>query len=232
MFICPFETVQQKPVYGLIVGWLPPTKTDAALWHVQHLDGDEEDLDELNDFDLAVSKHLAEESLNVRKSAEATESHSWGSLKRRIEEKLETGYTGNEVFALFDRDGKGALDVSALNQGVQRLGLTLTHAEVRSILRRMTVLAGGTVNKASFFEALDIDLRVFAVDNRDSVGGERGRRPRRGRYDEEEEESPRVRSHSQDFQGILLRIREQMEVAVSPQDRGELAEVGNITYIF
>lgn len=33
-------------MYGLIVGWLPATKTDEALWHVQHLDGDEEDLDE------------------------------------------------------------------------------------------------------------------------------------------------------------------------------------------
>ena len=28
------------------MGWLPPTATDAALWHVQHLDGDEEDLEE------------------------------------------------------------------------------------------------------------------------------------------------------------------------------------------
>lgn len=33
-------------MYGLIVGWLPPTSADPALWHVQHLDGDEEDLDE------------------------------------------------------------------------------------------------------------------------------------------------------------------------------------------
>jgi hypothetical protein len=28
------------------VGWLPPTPLEEALWHVQHLDGDEEDLDE------------------------------------------------------------------------------------------------------------------------------------------------------------------------------------------
>lgn len=33
-------------MYGLIVGWLPATKTEEALWHVQHLDGDQEDLDE------------------------------------------------------------------------------------------------------------------------------------------------------------------------------------------
>lgn len=31
---------------GLIVGWLPPTDEDDALWHVQHQDGDEEDLNE------------------------------------------------------------------------------------------------------------------------------------------------------------------------------------------
>eukprot|EP00299_Pterocystis_sp_00344_P015203 c7581_g1_i1.p1 GENE.c7581_g1_i1~~c7581_g1_i1.p1 ORF type:complete len:770 (+),score=205.62 c7581_g1_i1:44-2353(+) len=29
---------------GLVVGWVPDTETEAALWHVVHVDGDEEDL--------------------------------------------------------------------------------------------------------------------------------------------------------------------------------------------
>lgn len=33
-------------MFGLIVGWLPATANDVALWHVQHIDGDEEDLEE------------------------------------------------------------------------------------------------------------------------------------------------------------------------------------------
>jgi hypothetical protein len=44
--ICDSARRYQKPVVGLIVGWLPPTPLEEALWHVQHLDGDEEDLDE------------------------------------------------------------------------------------------------------------------------------------------------------------------------------------------
>lgn len=36
------------------MGWLPPTKSDAALWHVQHLDGDEEDLDEQEVLEFLV----------------------------------------------------------------------------------------------------------------------------------------------------------------------------------
>lgn len=186
---------------------------------------DEEDPDELNEFDLAVTKRLAEDTaIATRKSAEATESYTWGSLKRRVEEKLDAGFTGNEVFALFDRDGKGVQDVSALNYGVQRLGLTMTHAEVRSMLRRMTVLAGGTVSKASFFEALDIDLRVFAVDDRDLVGGERGRRRRApghvGVADDDDFDSARpVRN---DFSSVLDRIRDQLEVSVQPRERSDL----------
>ena len=38
---------KQNPVIGVIVGWLPADGEDIALWHVEHVDGDEEDLDEL-----------------------------------------------------------------------------------------------------------------------------------------------------------------------------------------
>lgn len=35
----------QRVVYGSIVGWLPQSGEDVALWHIVHSDGDEEDLE-------------------------------------------------------------------------------------------------------------------------------------------------------------------------------------------
>jgi hypothetical protein len=42
-----------RVVVGRIVGWLPPEGSDSALWHVRHLDGDEEDL-ELHEVEAAL----------------------------------------------------------------------------------------------------------------------------------------------------------------------------------
>jgi Ca2+-binding EF-hand superfamily protein len=109
----------------------------------QHFDNDrffrflrgrqyEDELDGQDDADLAVTRRLTDAAA-ARSSAEATESHAWSSLKRRVEEKLDAGFSGNEVFALFDHDRRGTLDVAALNHGIQRLGLTLTAAEVRAM---------------------------------------------------------------------------------------------------
>lgn len=36
----------KKTTHGLIVGWLPAEENDPPIWHVQHQDGDEEDLEE------------------------------------------------------------------------------------------------------------------------------------------------------------------------------------------
>ena len=40
------RTFGKRKVIGTITGWLPPDGDDIALWHVEHLDGDEEDLEE------------------------------------------------------------------------------------------------------------------------------------------------------------------------------------------
>ncbi len=37
---------KKKAIIGVIIGWLPPDGEDMALWHVEHVDGDEEDLEE------------------------------------------------------------------------------------------------------------------------------------------------------------------------------------------
>jgi len=41
---------------GLVVGWLPPTDKDPALWHIEHSDGDEEDLEE-SELQIALADH-------------------------------------------------------------------------------------------------------------------------------------------------------------------------------
>jgi hypothetical protein len=40
------RTFGKRKVIGTITGWLPPDGDDIALWHVEHVDGDEEDLEE------------------------------------------------------------------------------------------------------------------------------------------------------------------------------------------
>jgi len=40
------RTFGKSKVIGTITGWLPPDGDDIALWHVEHVDGDEEDLEE------------------------------------------------------------------------------------------------------------------------------------------------------------------------------------------
>lgn len=151
---------------------------------------DEDDLNELNEFDMAVTRRISIEdaeqlrSSRRRKPDESIELHAWTSLKRRVEEKLDAGYTGNEVFGIFDAEDKGVLDVASLHKGSQKLGLVLTTAEAQSILRRMTVLAGATsVTNATFYDSLGIDLREFAARQEELVGNTRGRRPRRGDRD-------------------------------------------------
>ena len=106
---------------------------------------DDMDAAELDQYDVAVMRRIKAEDAAAltasrrTKPDDSVESHAWGSLKRRVEQKLELGYTGSEVFAMFDADGQGSLDVASLHRGSQKLGLTLTQPEARSMMRRMTV---------------------------------------------------------------------------------------------
>ena len=56
------------------------------------------------------------------KTLDGAETVAWASLHKRVNELLDTGYTGREVFALFDPDGKGNLDVAAIQQGAREAG--------------------------------------------------------------------------------------------------------------
>ena len=54
------RTFGKKKVIGKIVGWLPRQGADIALWHVEHLDGDEEDLEEYEVEKFIISLSEAE----------------------------------------------------------------------------------------------------------------------------------------------------------------------------
>jgi Ca2+-binding EF-hand superfamily protein len=73
------------------------------------------------------------------------------------------GFTQHEIFhSIFDGAGKGLLDQQALQAGARELGLTLSRAETRAVLRRMSSLTGGAVDRDNFFQALMIDHTALA----------------------------------------------------------------------
>lgn len=102
---------------------------------------------------------------------DSVETQAWEALRRRVEAKLEVGFTTSEVFGIFDIDGKGTLDIMSLQQGAREVGAVLSRAEARGVLRRMSVLVGGPVDKRSFFEALELDKnsnkRMYRSDDKD-----------------------------------------------------------------
>lgn len=73
------------------MGWLPPTEEDQALWHVVHVDGDEEDLDE-GELKIALIEGEDQSAKEVEmKTDEVTE-----ESKQQIDEK---SVTANEAMA-------------------------------------------------------------------------------------------------------------------------------------
>ena len=88
------------------------------------------------------------------------ESAAWASLRLRVLDKLDLGYTENEVFALFDPERRGALDVAGLQHGSRAVNSELSRAEARAVVRRMMQLVTGELDRARFYEALQIDLKT------------------------------------------------------------------------
>ena len=120
-------------------------------------DGEEEEQDLQASGIGWTSDREKKGSKTVRRSQEGAESRAWAILKRRIEDRLETGFTAGEVFSLFDPSGAGILDLAALLAGSRELGVTMTRAEARNVMRRMSELCGGAIDRLSFFESFGID---------------------------------------------------------------------------
>ena len=116
-------------------------------------------------------------------SAEGVETKAWNFLRQRVLDKLETGFTANEVFGYFDCDRRGTIDIAGLQDGAQQLSAPLSRPEARGIMRRMSLLAGGTVDKKAFFECLEIDCTQDHRKNRDSRNRDVRDRNERDNYD-------------------------------------------------
>ena len=56
----------------------------------------------------------------------------------------------------------------SLQLGARELGVQMSRSEARAILRRLTTLAGGPVDRYAFYKALEVDIST------DRVGGEEG----------------------------------------------------------
>eukprot|EP00606_Chrysophyceae_sp_TOSAG23-5_P000755 GSChrysophyteH2.ASY1.ANO1.454.1 assembled CDS len=117
-------------------------------------------------------------------TGEEGETRAWEAVRKRIIDKLEIGLTQNEVFAYFDDERRGTLDVGGLQHGSREIGAEMGRGDARSTFRRMMQLAGGPVDRESFFEAFQIDLRTDVrpknsardrYDERDMDRGDRDR---------------------------------------------------------
>ena len=95
------------------------------------------------------------------KSKLAVETRAYAALKIRVEDKLGVGFSPNEVYAIFDPTGQGAIDLAALLRGARSLGVTWSRPDGRAVLGRMIKVCGGAVDRLSFFKALDIDLGEY-----------------------------------------------------------------------
>jgi Ca2+-binding EF-hand superfamily protein len=120
--------------------------------------------DELKPQKSQVRTLVAENSPKW-KSAEGTEIRVINGLQGRILDQLDIGLTPSEIFAVFDESKKGSIDLVSLMQGGRELGVTMSRAEGRNVLRRLSLLAGGVIDKVGFFEALGIDIGKKKKEN-------------------------------------------------------------------
>lgn len=147
---------------------------------------------------------VGRDDMSVRSSRESRHGDVEGvetrvvtSLKNRIEDKLDTGYTHAEVFELFDVDAKGIVDLMCLQRGARELGVNMSRAEARAVLRRLTLNAGGPVDKLSFFDSLGVALGSIPTSSK--------RRSRR-QNDSDEDGAEVRRSNRREPTGSIRRI--------------------------
>jgi len=149
----------------------------------------------------------------VRRSTtggEDVESQAWQAVRTRVEDKLAAGFSPSEVFAFFDYDNRGTIDLAALQRGSREIGAALTRPEARAIMRRMATLAGGPVNRDSFFEALQVSTKKSRRDTEDD---------RRDRdRDRDLDDGPRRRGADEgsrerggDIDALFLRLKDRLE---------------------
>ena len=113
---------------------------------------------------------------------EPDESSQWLALKKAVKKKILSGLSSNEIFSLFDSENRTVLDVQSLHAGAGEIGVTMTRAEARAILRRMYLVVDA-VDRKSFLTALGLDEN--SRDNSDRTSTSR-RRVADDDYDDED----------------------------------------------
>lgn len=136
------------------------------------------------------------------RGADDVETKAWSYLRQRVIDKLETGYSANEVFSYFDRDRRDTMDLAGLQDGAEQLGANLSRPEARGVMRRMTLLAGGPVDRKAFFESLEIDLdKDYRADKRTRDNRDDRDRDYRDRRDDDRDRRDDNRDRRDDDRG-------------------------------
>ena len=102
------------------------------------------------------------------RSQVASETASINLLKAKVESKLDEGYSVHEIYSYFSDDNSGLVSVNSLLIGAREVGMNLSQAECRHIIRLLVQACGdgGPLDEEAFFAVLDI--------NTDSTIGTRG----------------------------------------------------------
>jgi hypothetical protein len=106
---------QKKTVVGAITGWLPADNDDPAIWHVTHVDGDEEDLEEhevrqhlIDGEEEAALEAAAEAAAEAKKEEEARVAAIAAAAAVAAAAKVAAAEAGT------DKDGRRSARVGAL----------------------------------------------------------------------------------------------------------------------
>ena len=95
-------------------------------------------------------------------------------LKSKIESKLDEGYSIHEVYSYFSDDNSGLVSVTSLLIGAREVGMNLSQAECRYIIRLLVQACGdgGPLDEEAFFAVLDIntDTTTTTIGTRGGSG--------------------------------------------------------------
>eukprot|EP00981_Chlorochromonas_danica_P000346 scaffold90_cov163-Ochromonas_danica.AAC.1 len=83
--------------------------------------------------------------------------NGYSALRQEILERLNMGYTKGELFAMFDSDDRGVVDLVSLQAGCKKLNFALPRVRLRGLMKRLnTVNPQGLLDRKGFFRALDL----------------------------------------------------------------------------
>ena len=131
-----------------------------------------------NDTTCSTLNMSATNKSQYPRSQVASETTSINLLKNKIESKLDEGYSIHEVYSYFSDDNSGLVSVTSLLIGAREVGINLSQAECRHIIRLLVQSCGdgGPLDEEAFFTVLDINTDTT------TTSGTRGRSGNTDKY--------------------------------------------------